>query len=474
LKAKENKVKQRLLLVVLVIMLVSSLSATMALGQDAAPVPDILTLPDQIAGGRDVTITVSNMPSADQADLRTAWEAQAARFEALYPNVHIQGNEIQYDPAAFTALIAGGELPTLFRTYFTEPSKLIPQGVVADITQYFQAAGVADVFNPSILSITSQDGAVYGIPFNAYALGLAYNISMLHDAGFDHAPTTWDELETMAAALTDRDNNVSGFALINAGTDQTGWHFTAMAYSLGATRDDIIGQNDDGTYVANYGTAGATVDALNLIHDLRWTYDVLPGSTLAWDSESEALMSGRIAMAIYAGDQFNYDYFQFPDADLSNFGYAPLPAGPNGSMSTLSGGNIWVVAANADADQQEAAAYYQLWRQFDPAEVQASLEASTEAIGMPTLPLYVGDYQTAWLAFRAPYNKLPVENYAEFNDAVLGGQVTLQPEPITAVQDYYTEVGVVVGEVLSNENVDTAARLADSATEFQSFVLDSQ
>src|SRR5690349_15268725 len=260
-------------------MLVLSLQALPTLGQDAPP--SILTLPEQIAGGRDVTITVSNMPSADQAELRASWEAQAARFTALYPNVHIEGNEIQYDPATFTALAAGGELPTLFLTYFTEPSKLIPQGVIADITSYIETAGVADVFNPAILSITSADGAVYGIPQNAYALGLAYNISMLHDAGYDAPPTTWAELTEMATALTDRDNNVSGFAFINDGSGATGWHFTGMAYSLGATREDIIGQNEDGTFVANYGE-GATVDALSLIHDLRWTADALPGATLAW------------------------------------------------------------------------------------------------------------------------------------------------------------------------------------------------
>jgi multiple sugar transport system substrate-binding protein len=463
-------VKQRLLLV-LVLLLVLSLQALPSFGQDAPPA--VLTLPEQIAGGRDVTITVSNMPSADQAELRAAWEEQAARFMALYPNVHIEGNEIEYDPAAFTALAAGGELPTLFLTYFTEPSKLIPQGVVADITSYIETAGVADVFNPVILDIASSEGAVYGIPLNAYALGLAYNISLLEAAGFDAPPTTWEELATMAAALTDRDNNVAGFAFINDGSAATGWHYTALAYSFGAGREDIIGQNEDGTFVANYG-AGATVDAMSYVQELRWTYDVLPGATLDWASLSDALMTGRIAMAVYAGDQFNFSYYQFPDADLSNFGYAPLPAGPDGTSTTLSGGNVWMVASNADADQQEAATYFQLWRQLDPAEIAASLEAASEAVGMPRLPLYVGEYQAQLEAFRAPYNVLPVENYELFNSAIESGLVALQPEPITAVQDYYGEVGIIVSEVLSNENVDVATRLADSAAEFQSFVLDSQ
>jgi ABC-type glycerol-3-phosphate transport system substrate-binding protein len=441
-----------------------------AAAQDAAPVPDVLTLPDQIADGNPVTITVTEKPAADQPEALEQWEAQVTRFQELYPNVTIEGLEIQYDPAAFTALIAGNELPTLFRTYFTEPPKFIEQGVIADLTPYFTAAGVDGVFNPKILDVISADGAVYGIPRDAYALGLAYNIELLNAAGYDAPPATWEELEEMAVALTDRDNDVSGFAFINDGGGATGWHFTNIAYGFGATPEDIITANDDGTFTANFGT-GATVDAMNFIKALRWEDDVLPGATLDWGTISEALISGRIAMAIYAGDQFNFVYSQFPDADFSNFGYAAAPAGPNGRI-TLSGGNVWVVSAAATPEEQEAAAYFQLWRQFDPEEMQSSIEVTTEAIGMPVLPLFVGDYQEQWNAFRAAYNKLPVENYAPFNDAVTSGEVTIQVEPSPDVQDYYSEVGVVVSEVLSDESVDPATRLPEAAEEFQAFVLD--
>ena len=459
--------------------LISALALTLTLvgaqivpviAQDAPALPEVLTLPEQIAGGRDVTITVSNMPPTDQTELRAEWEAQAARFEEMYPNVTVEGLELEYDPAAYVALAAGDQLPTLFLTYFTEPQKFIDQGVVADLTPYLEAAGVGDVFNPEILSIMSRDGATYGIPLNAYALGLAYNIDMLAAEGYDAPPATWDELAEMATTLTDRDNNVAGFAFINDGSGATGWHFTDIAYGFGATPEDIISTNEDGTFTAGYGE-GATADALAYVHGLRWTQNVLPGATLDWASLSEALVSERVAMVIYAGDQFNFDYYQFPEADLTKFGFAPTPAGPGGHI-TLTGGNLYMVSASASDDQREAATYFHLWRQLDPAEVQAQLEVTQEAVGMPILPLYVGDYQTAWEAFRVPYNVLPVENYSLFNEAIKSGEVTLQPEPATAVQDYYTEVGVVVSEVLSNENIDTAARLAESADEFQAFVLD--
>jgi multiple sugar transport system substrate-binding protein len=463
--------KPRIVLFVLVLIALLGIQLLPALAQSAAPVPDVLTLPDQIAGGRDVTISVTDKPSADRAEALEQWEAQAARFQALYPNVTINGLELEYDPAAFTALIAGNQLPTLFRAFFTDPPTFVAQNAVADLTPYLTAAGVDGVFNPEILSIVSVDGVVYGIPKDAYALGLAYNIPMLEAAGYDAPPATWEELAEMAQAVTDRDNNVSGFAFINDGSAGSGWHFTNIAYGFGATPQDIIRANDDGSYTAAFAE-GATAEALQFIHDLRWTYDVLPGATLDWGSISEALVSGRVAMAIYAGDQFNWDYTQFPDADLTTLGYAAAPAGPNGRI-TLSGGNVWMVSAQATADEQETAAYYQLWRQFDPVELQTSIEVTAEAVGMPMLPLYVGDYQEQFMAFRAAYNKLPVENYTPFNDAVTNGEVHLQTEPSPNVQDYYAEMGVVISEVLSDESIDAATRLAESAEEFQAFVLDN-
>ncbi|MBC7870614.1 MAG: extracellular solute-binding protein [Chitinophagaceae bacterium] len=457
-------------LFLVVVMAILSIQLSFVIAQDAAPVPDILTLPEEIAGGRPVTITVSDKPTADQPESVATWEATAQRFMDLYPNVTIEGVELEYEPAAFAALIAANQLPTLFRSYFTEPGKFIQQDAVADLTAYIETAGVADVFNPSILEVMSQDGAIYGLPRDAYALGLAYNIPMLEAAGFDGPPETWDELAEMAVALTDRSNEVSGFAFINDGSTATGWHFTNIAYGFGATPQDIILDNGDGTYTATFGE-GATVDALEFIQDLRWEYDVLPGATLDWGSISEALVSGRVAMVIYAGDQFNYVFPQFPDADLSVLGYAAAPGGPDGRI-TLSGGNLWMVSNTASDDEKEAAAYFQLWRQFDPVELQTAIEVTTEAIGYPTLPMYVGDYQTAYAAFREPYNKLPVENYAPFINAVTNGEVTIQAEPSPNVQDYYLEMGVLVSEVLSVEDVDIPTRLTEVAEEFQSFVLD--
>jgi multiple sugar transport system substrate-binding protein len=464
-------VKQKLSLLIVLVLVFSAIIPTFA--QDGSSVPQVLTLPEQIAEGRDVSITITDKPASDQVEELAIWESQVAKFTAMYPNVHIDGLEQKYDPVAYLAMLAGDQLPTLFNAYFTEPEKYIAQEAVADLTPFYEETGLADVFNPNVLAIASQDGAVYGIPDFAYSLGLAYNIELLNAAGYDAAPTTWDELAEMAAALTDRDNDVAGFSFINDGSAATGWHFTTLAYGFGQTADGIITPNGDGTYTANFAQGG-TVDALNFVHSLAWEQDALPGATLDWASTTEALVSGRVAMSIYAGDQFEFMKNQFPDADINNFGYAPLPAGPNGHVA-LTGGSLWMINASASEDEQEAAFYYQVWRQLDPAEFEAATIANSAAgrgVGRPVLPLYIGDYQEARDAFQAEYNILPVENYTTFTDAVKNGDITFQPEPAVAVQEYYTEIGILISEILANEDVDPVSRIEEVQEEFQGFVLD--
>jgi ABC-type glycerol-3-phosphate transport system substrate-binding protein len=465
--------KHKMPLLLVVVLVIASLPAASAFGQEETTIPPVVVMPEQIAEGRDVTITVSNKPPADQPEELALWESQVEKFHALYPNVTIEGLEVEYDPVAYIAMIAGDQLPTLFMSYFTEPEKFVRQEAVADLTPYYEESGVGAVFNDSVLAIVQQGDGLYGIPTFAYSLGLGYNIEMLEAAGYDAPPATWDELAEMAVALTDKDAGVAGFAFINDGSGATGWHYTNIAYGFGAAPEDIIRPNEDGTYTAVFGES-ATVDALQFVHDLAWAYDVLPGATLDWTSITEALASDRVAIVIYAGDQFSFMLTQFPDADLTKFGYAPVPAGPNGRIA-LTGGNLWMVKSSATDDEKEAAFYFQVWRQLDPVEHESSIITQSEqglAVGQPVLPLYVGDYQTKVEEFRAQYDVLPVENYAAFNDAVKAGEITLQAEPPAAAQDYYAELGVLVSEVLANENVDVAARLAEVAEEFQAFVLD--
>lgn len=459
-----------LILVLLVALMGIAIGATSA--QDEMP-PSVIQMPEQIAGGRPVTITLTNKPPESDTVGLDYWTKQVERFKALYPNVTVTGLEYTYQPDSFAALIAGHQVPTLFQVYLTDPQKYINAGVAADITDIFDTNGLRDVFNGDIINLAMKDDKVYGLPYGAYAMGIGYNIELLKAAGFENPPTTWDELREQAKALTNRDNGVVGFSFINDGANAGGWHFTVLGYSFGATPESIIA-DADGKYSAGFGS-GAMVDALQLVKDLRWTDDVLPRETLDWGTNGTALATGKAAIVMMAGDQYAWIKNSFPEVDMSNFGFAPLPAGPGGVVS-LTGGNMYMVSSEADADQKEAAVYFELWRLFDPAEDKAALESrlleANPVIGGPNLPLYIGEYQAARQAFDSTYFTLPVPNYTAFTDAISAGTVKLQVEPAPAGQEYYAAVGAAVSTILTDESADPATVLAETANTFQTTVLD--
>lgn len=449
------------------------LSVALVHAQDST-VPSVLKLPDQIAGGRPVTITIPDKPASSDAAGLQAWTDQVARFTKLYPNVTINGLEYVYAPDTFQALVAGNQVPTLFRVYLTDPQKYIDLGVAADLSTIVDANKLRDVFNPDTLNLGIKDDKVYGLTNGAYAMGIGYNITMLNAAGIKAPPTTWDEVRADAKLLTNRDAGISGFSFINDGSGAAGWHFTVIAYTFGAKPGDLIATGSDGKFTAGFGT-GATVEALNFIKDLRWTDDVLPHDTTDWPTNGTLLGSGQAAMVMMAGDQYGWIKTQFPDLDMSTLGFAPIPSGPGGAVS-LAGGDMLMVSSAASADEQEAATYFALWRLLDPNEEKLSLDAqkagTNPVIGGPKLPLYVGDYEAAREAFEKPYYTLPFDNYSGFLNAITSGKVKLQVEPSPAGQEYYSLVGTVLSSVLTDQSVDPAKALADAAQTFQTTTLD--
>jgi multiple sugar transport system substrate-binding protein len=448
--------------------------ATVAATQ-APALPTVLKMPAQIAGGKPVTITVVGRPPDSQPSLLAAWSLSVARFEKLYPNVTIQGSDYAYAPDTFAALVAGNQVPTLFQAYVTDPDTLIAQGVAADLTSFYQAQGLDKIYNSNVLSLVSRGGKYYAIPMDMYIQGLGYNMKMLKDAGYSAPPKTWDELATMAQKLTNRDKGISGFAMITGEPHQAGWHSTVMAYNFGLNSTDIV-TGKKGAYLQGFGSSASLVSTLNFIKDLRWKYDVLPRQGLVWDTNNTAFVNNQSAMTLMAGDVFTWIKTTYPDADLSQLGYAPLPAGPSGKSVSLMGGNIAMVSAKATPEQIEAAAYFRLWYQLDPNEILTRFEAGksdpTAVVGAPNMPLFAGDYQVKTAALEKLYANLPVDNYKLFKDAFAKGESSVMAEPLIAGQDYYAALGNVVSDIITNQSTDPAAALAAAAKTFQLNILD--
>src|SRR5258706_789191 len=430
-----------------------------------------IVFPAEIAGGKPVEITVVGMPAESNPTGLEGWKAAVARFEAKYPNVKVTGSEYNYGVDTFPALVAGGQVPNVFSAYLTDRDQMVSQGIAADLTSFYAASKLGDIYNPQLLDLVSTDGKIYGMPTGAYVMGLAYNIKLLKDAGYDAPPTTWDELGPMAQKLTNRDAGIAGFSFIRGEAHQAGWHGTVIAYNFGAKASDIVTKTADGKYKAGFDNA-QTLAALNFIKDLQWKYDALPKELLEWPTNGEQLATGKAAMVLMAGSQLAWIKQTYPDADMNNFGFAPLPAGPDGKKGSLGGGDVAYMSAKGTPEQIEAGFYYRLFVQFDEGEVKARYEAvktdPKAVVGDPGYPMYVGPFQEKTLAMIKQYANLPVDNYALFNNAT----IRLMNEPQTAGQDYYAALGDVVSKIVTDKDTDVAAALAAAQATFQTNVLD--
>jgi ABC-type glycerol-3-phosphate transport system substrate-binding protein len=244
-------------------------------------------------------VTIGNYPLDTDVDSRKMWDRWIEQHHKKYPNVRIVPSKYDYSVDTFVPMAQGGGLPTLFITYFTEPDKLIASGLLRDIAQEVQAFGWDTKISGFARNLLVRDGKIYGLPSEAYALGLHLNMDLFRKAGLVDSdglplyPRTWGELAIAAKTIKDKTGK-AGLCLLakdNAG----GWHFTNIAWGFGAT----FAVERDGKWIAQVNTPEAAA-ALQYVKDLKWVFNALtPDPTNEdWGTGFAAIGSGVAAMYI--------------------------------------------------------------------------------------------------------------------------------------------------------------------------------
>lgn len=192
-----------------------------------------------------------------------------------------------------------------------------------------------DDFYPSLVDNFTVDDTFYCAPKDFSTLALIINTSIWEQAGLTDAdiPTTWEELDAVAAQLTT--------------ADHVGLAFGAEYQRVGTFMAQAGGGLVDGSEaIAN---SPANVEALDYVKAH------LDGGTFAYAADigtgwgGEALGTQKAAMVIEGNWITGAMSNDYPDVDYL---VAPLPAGPAG-QGTLQFTNCWGMAA--DSPNQEAA-----------------------------------------------------------------------------------------------------------------------
>lgn len=415
---------------------------------------------------QDVTITIGNQPPASQEAELAYFTEKVDAFRKAHPNWTIETSEATWDPATFAAQLAGGNLPTVFGVPFTDIGSLIERGQVADITSALETTGLSDQLNASTLEIAQDgEGHVFGIPTDAYALGLAYNRALFEEAGLDpnSPPTTWEEVQVAAKAITEATGK-AGYSQLTK-DNQGGWILTAQTYSFGGTME-----NAEGTEVTF--DSDETREALDVIRTMRWEDDSMGSNFLLGAADlAQSFAAGEVGMFVIQSLAYQpiVEVFGMPAED---FGFTTLPTADGGDPVTLSGGNVEIVNAKATEAEKVAAVewidFYKLekYRSEDAAIADAQLKVDQNtAVAIPGLsPVSDEQYET-YLGWIADLNNVPTANFQPYLQRA--ASQTVIPEPKSDAQELYAALDPVVQAVLTDEGADVDALLGQAADAIQ-------
>jgi multiple sugar transport system substrate-binding protein len=245
-----------------------------------------------------VNLTNAALENDEMAIKRQKW--LLTNYRKVAPSVVINYNPYRYDPQTFPARFAGGQLEDSYAVFFTEPQKLISDGYASDITEYVKDLPYLESFNQAILSVTKdKDGNIYGLPHDAYGLGLMYNRELFEKAGLDPdaPPQTWEEVREYSLIIKDKLDGVDGFNIRNEG-GLGGWMLTTMMYTFGGDAQQQI----NGQWKATYNNEGM-VKALDFLHTLLHEDGTTTPDITGWGNfpQVQDFAAGKVAMTIAAG-----------------------------------------------------------------------------------------------------------------------------------------------------------------------------
>ena len=416
------------------------------------------------------------------------FDAKIETFMKDNPDVNVKGNTYGFSVDTFFSKAAGGQLPNIFTTAYTEVQTCVGSGYVKDITEIGKKYGYDETtINPRLIdgNVLAKDGVLYAIPNYTYALGLAFNGNLFEQAGLvdengDYMiPKTWDEVAQFSVQIKEKTGK-AGF-ITGSIARIGGWLFTPIAWSYGV---EFMKKDKDGKWIATFDSQ-EMVNALKFYYDLKWKYDVLPADIALMDNTMapQKLAAGEAAMLLRAPDYF--DQLSNMGVDLKDFGLMPLPAGPKRHV-TLLGGTSIMISENSTDDQVDAA---MRWIEISSNHkltdaIKANMiknyetrKAENRGIGVLELSNWAEDTEVVkWeREYELENANLDLKKVAAYNDFSTGKDykdLEIQPEEPMCAQELYAIVDKLVQEVFTNKNVDIAKIVKEANKDFQQNYLD--
>lgn len=427
-------------------------------------------------------ISIGGWPEKDGKD-KEWMENKKSKFEEMYKDFEVVPDYWTFDLKSFYPKAAGGQLPTVYGTHFTEVSQIIGAGYSADITDGLKDAGLIDKFNPDVMEVISKDGRVYAFPYSVYALGLSCNIDMMKAAGLvdpdgtPKQPKDWYELAEFAVKIKEATGK-PGFVFPSA-NNYGGWIFMPVAWSFGV---NFMERGDDGKWKSKFDCP-ESVEALQYIKDLKWKYDVLPSNTLIDGTEYYKIFgTDNAGMLITGGDSPRY-VVQY-NMDPEKIGMMAIPSGPKKHV-TLMGGSIFAISNKANEKQIDGGLKW-LEMTYSPyatentrSNIEKEIDGLIEKNQLITVKS-MSTWNTESEAAKIRHEVIDAKANANpnhvklYNDFVADmGDCELRPEEPVCAQELYGILDGCIQEVMINKDADCAMLIKKASSDFQANYLDN-
>ncbi len=429
---------------------------------------------------KTVTLTLGIWPEDTLTEDIEMHKGFVEEMGKLHPEVDCVPAYYKYSTDTFMPMVESGNCPTIFESWYTEPQKLIKAGAVADITDYLEERGWTDM-NPTVKDLLSdENGRIYGIPRDGYALGLMMNVELFEEAGlvdedgYPIYPKTWDELAETCKTIKDKTGS-AGLCLL-AKDNSGGWHFSNIAWAFGA---NLVTDNGDGTYTSNLNSPEA-IAAMEYVKSLKWDYKVLTDDPMSedWGTGFTKLGTGAAAMYIAANDAVNQPT-QVNGLPVDKLAMCPIPAGDGGQYS-LYGGTPYMFSKDATPEQINAALDYLEIMGKAPVVSDASVAGmKSDAQNRVDNGVPVIKSLTAWdVPEFVEANQQVVDEYTNVDPKMFQSyfdatevEGNLRAEEPGLTQDMYAELTKVLQAVITDENADVT-ELMNTANENYQALLD--
>jgi trehalose/maltose transport system substrate-binding protein len=313
-----------------------------------------------------------------------------------------------------------------------------------DLYQYGAADVVGEHF-PAIVENNTVDGALVGIPWFTDAGMLYYRTDLLEKYGYAAGPTTWDELEEMAATIQEGERaagNADFWGFVWQGNAYEGLTCDALewVYSNGGgtivSPDKVITVNNPAAIAAVQQAAG-------------WVGTISPpGVTGFGEEDSRAVWQAGNA-AFMRNWPYAYSLGQADDSAIKDlFDVSALPDGAAGHGAATLGG--WQLAVSKYSEHPDVAADVALFMASTDEQKIRAVEGSFN-------PTIMSLYEDADVLTASPFMG---SLYDVFINAVARPSTATAPDYAETSRIFYTGVH----DVLTGEN--------DAASAFEAMELD--